>query len=253
MTVILDWLSQQVIWISLICLIGAVGYIVAAISARRQRNMSQFTLERDVYHHKMARAWFVAALFLALAGAVFGLSLMWFPTNAGEDAATATPRTGLFTPTPPVAIAADGTLTTTSPLTQVVVSAPEPLGTVDTAPTATPVPPEMMQPDCPDPGAQVTFPVAGGNLSGVVEVLGTAEINAFSYYRFDVVFPGADIPNFVAQYDEAVENGVLGTWDISDPARYPPGGPYQFNLVVVDIYGNATTCTIPVNIVSQGE
>jgi hypothetical protein len=47
-----------------------------------------------------------------------------------------------------------------------------------------------------------------------------------------------------------VINGFLGTWDISDPSRYPPGGPYRFQLVVVDIYGNTTTCTIPVDIVA---
>ncbi|MFN2108068.1 MAG: hypothetical protein ACK2UI_00275, partial [Anaerolineae bacterium] len=61
---------------------------------------------------------------------------------------------------------------------------------------------------------------------------------------------GSDTPNFVSQYDTAVINGLLGTWDVSDPSRYPPGGPYRFQLVVVDIYGNTTMCTIPVNIVA---
>ncbi|MGC9347150.1 MAG: hypothetical protein ACP5JG_03335 [Anaerolineae bacterium] len=252
MTVILDWLSQQVIWISLICLIGAVGYIITAISAKRRRDISQFSLERDIYHQRMTRAWLVAGLFLALAGTVFIVSMIWFPAEADEEPAPATPRSGLFTLTPP-ATTAGGTLAATGPLTQVIVSAPEPLGTVTPVPTFTPVPPELMQPDCPDPGAQLTFPVAGSDLSGILEVLGTARVNAFSYYRFDVEFPGAETPNFVAQYDEAVENGVLGTWDVSDPGRYPPGGPYRFQLVVVDIYGNTTTCTIPVNIVTEEE
>jgi hypothetical protein len=79
--------------------------------------------------------------------------------------------------------------------------------------------------------------------------MGTASINAFSYYRFEVEFPGSETPNFIAQYDEAIENGTLGVWDVTDPDLYPPGGPYRFQLVVVDIYGNTTTCTIPVNIV----
>ena len=39
-------------------------------------------------------------------------------------------------------------------------------------------------------------------------------------------------------------------WDVSDPNRYPPGGPYLFRLVVVDIYGNTSICTVPVNIVA---
>jgi hypothetical protein len=200
----------------------------------------------------MTRAWLVAGLFLALAGAVFMVSMVWLPAEADDASRPATPQSGLFTLTPPAATPA-GTLSATGPLTQVIVSAPEPLGTVTPVPTFTPVPPELMQPDCPDPGAQLTFPVAGSDLSGIVEVLGTAQVNAFSYYRFDVKFPGTETPNFVAQYDDAVENGVLGTWDISDSSRYPPGGPYRFQLVVVDIYGNTTTCTIPINIVSQEE
>ncbi|MGC9467215.1 MAG: hypothetical protein ACP5HS_01365 [Anaerolineae bacterium] len=250
MSVILEWLSQQVIWVSLICLIGALGYVISAILAKRQRDIAQFTLEREVYHQRMARAWFVAALFLALAGTVFTISVFWIPPVQGNSTPTITPNSGLFTLTPAPSVP-DSALAASEALTQVVVSAPEPLGTITPLPEATPVPPEMLQPDCPDPGAQLTFPVAGSDLSGVVEILGTASVNAFSYYRFEVIFPGSNTPNFVAQYDTSVENGVLGSWDISDQTRYPPGTPYRFQLVVVDIYGNTATCTIPVNIVSS--
>ena len=94
------------------------------------------------------------------------------------------------------------------------------------------------------------MPTAGSDLSGEVTVEGTANTNAFSFYKFEVQFPGSDTPNFVSQYETAVENGPLGIWDVSDPNRYPPGGPYLFRLVVVDIYGNTTICTVPVDIVA---
>jgi len=252
MTVILEWLSRQVIWISLICLMGALGYIVTAGLAKRRRDRAQFTLEREVYHQQMTRAWLVAALFLALASTVFAVSLYWLPSQPEAEIATATPSSGLYTLTP-AASQSDAPLTATRTITQVVVSAPEIVATITPTPLSTQVPPEQLQPDCPDPGAQLTSPVAGGSLSAVVEVLGTAQVNAFSYYRFEVVFPGSETPNFIAQYDDMVENGALGLWDVSDVTRYPPGGPYRFQLVVVDIYGNTTTCTIPVNIVSQTE
>ena len=248
MTVILEWLSQQVIWISLVCLIGAVAYAVTAIIARRRRDHAQFTLEREIYHQRMSRSLLVAGLFLALAGVVFWVSVYWSPPSDAATEVTPTPSSGLFTLTP-----ADGdttVLTRTQALTEVVVSAPE-VGTPTPVLTPTPVPEDVMLPDCPHPGAQVTYPVAGSDLSGVVEVEGTAIVNAFSYYRFEVEFPGSDVPNFVSQYDEPVENGSLGTWDVSDPTVYPPGGPYRFKLAVVDIYGNTTTCTIPVNIVAS--
>jgi hypothetical protein len=247
MTVILEWLSQQVIWISLVCLIGAIAYGVTALIARRRRDRAQFTLEREVYHQQMSRSLLVAGLFLALAAVIFWVSLYWAPPEEATIERTPTPSSGLFTLTPvpentPV-------LTNTQALTEVVVSAPE-VGTATPVLTPTPVPEDVMLPDCPNPGAQLTYPVAGSDLSGVVEVEGTASVNAFSYYRFEVEFPGSDVPNFVSQYDEPVENGRLGTWDVSDPTVYPPGGPYRFQLAVVDIYGNTTTCTIPVNIVA---
>ena len=247
MTVILDWLSRQVVWIALICLLGAIGYGVTALVAKRKRDTAQFTLERNVYHEQMARAWLVSGLFLALAATVFMVSLTWVPDSAASTNATPTPSSGLYTLTPEP----NGPLGATETITQVVVSAPETLATPTPTPVSTAVPAELLQPDCPNPGAQLTFPVAGSSLNGVVDVLGTAQVNAFSYYRFEVIFPGAETPNFIAQYDNAVENGTLGAWDISDATRYPPGGPYRFQLVVVDIYGNTTTCTIPVNIAAQ--
>jgi len=252
MTVILEWLAQQVIWIALICLVGAFAYIITAVMAKRRRDRAQFTLERGVYHQQMTRAWLVAALFLALALTVFGVSLRWLPDQAESLGPTPTPSSGLFTVTP-AAAQPTASLAATSTITQVVVSAPEIVATLTPAPLLATVAPEQLQPDCPDPGAQLSFPVAGSSLSTVVEVLGTAKVNAFSFYRFEAIFPGSETPNFIAQYDDPVENGPLGFWDVTDSTRYPPGGPYRFQLVVVDIYGNTTTCAIPVNIVSEAE
>jgi hypothetical protein len=252
MSVILEWLIRQVIWISVVCLIGAVAYVVSGIIAKRQRDSAQFTLEREVYHHRMARAWFVAGLFMVLGAVVFAVSVMWIPTAAVGSTDTRAPTNGLFTvtPVPRWPTPAAGTPGADA---QVVVSAPEPLGTIAPLAPASTVPANLLQPDCPTSGAQVTYPVAGSELRGVVEVMGSAMVNAFSYYRFEVVFPGSTAPTFVAQYEGAVENGSLGQWDISDPVRFPPGGPYRFQLVVVDIYGNSTTCTIPVRIAAAGE
>ncbi len=276
MNVILDWLSQQVSWIGVICLFGAAGYSIAAIAAKRKRDSAQFTLERDIYQQRMARAGLVTVLFIALAATVFAVSRYWIPSPIEDEAAATTPASGLFTLTPnptvlvtpavgsiPVASAVEGAtvLTDTVPTSTVptstvptvIISAPDAAVEPTPLPAPTEVSPAAMQPDCPDPGAQLTYPAAGSDLSGVIEVLGTASVNAFSFYRFEVIFPGAETPNFIAQIDKSVDNGSLGFWDISDPIRYPPGGPYRFRLVVVDIYGNTTTCVIPVNIVGAPE
>jgi hypothetical protein len=252
MKVVLAWISQQVIWISLICIVGAIGYAVYALSSRRKRNTAQFTLEREIFQQRTTRAWLIAMLFLILAALILGISIVWGPQAPFLQTATVTPSSGLFTLTPELTVT-DGTLGASQPITEVVVEAPDLQDTPAAIMTNTPVPSEMMQPDCPNPDAQITFPVAGSELNGIIEVRGTARINAFSYYRFEVKFPGSDIPNFISQYNQPVEDGVLGTWDISNESNYPDGSPYRFQLVVVDIYGNTTLCTIPVNIVREEE
>lgn len=261
MTSILVWLTQYALAIYLVCLVGAIAYGSAALAARRRLSAAQFSLEREMGQQQVTRAWLMTALFLALGGIVFLASAFVTPSlptpNAGTPVSgvgltpmpTATP-TASPTVTPTVAI----TLTATAPITGDVAATPEgPTPTPTPTPEATPLPPDAYQPDCPSPNAQVVGPVAGATIWGQIEVRGTAAINSFAYYKFEVVFPGSDAPNFVAQYDTPIESGVLGIWDVSDPGLYPPGGPYRFRLVVVDIYGNTATCIVPLNIGDQSQ
>jgi hypothetical protein len=253
MTVVLAWLGRQAVLIGLICLLGALGYVIAAVSTRRKRDTAQFSLEREVQQQRLTRNWMMAMLFLALGAVVFLVRTYVLPVVPVTDAPTPTLAVGLFTPTsvPFGLVTPTPTLAATGTVTAVVVAAPQPTPTdVPIVTSPTPVPPDVYQPDCPAPGAQLTLPTAGSDLSGEVTVEGTANTNAFSYYKFEVQFPGSDTPNFVSQYESAVDNGALGIWDVSDANRYPPGGPYIFRLVVVDIYGNTMICTVPVNIVA---
>lgn len=250
MNVVLSWLGQQAILVYAACLLGAIAYLFTASAAKRRRDVAQFTLERQIYQQRMQRARLMAVMFLLLAGTVFLSRQFLLPAAPKLASTTPTPGVGLLTPTPPLA---QLTVTTTDVMTPVVVSAPTVAVTDTPLPTLTPVPEQATQPDCPSPNAQITAPVAGSNLTGIVEIFGTAQTNSFSFYRFEVQFPGSDAPNFIAQYTADKENENLGSWDISDPLLYPPGGPYRFQVVVVDLYGNTTTCIIPVNIVAAQE
>jgi hypothetical protein len=251
-SVILAWLAQQAIFVYLACLFGALAYVLAALAAKRRRDAAQFSLERDVYQQRMSRNWLMAALFLALGGVIFLLSALFAPVLPEPAGVTPTVGVGLFTYTPVQATPTSSVpLTGTATITTVVVPGPEAPATAAPTPVPTPAPRDVYQPVCPHPEAQLTSPTAGSDLSGVVTVAGTANTRAFSYYKFEVQFPGSETPNFIAQYDTPVQNGELGQWDVSDPGRYPPGGPYRFQLVVVDIYGNTIVCTVPVDIVAS--
>lgn len=255
MTILLHWLAGRAPLIYLVCLVGALGYAMAALAARRRYQTAQFSLERELAQQQSARFWLLAGLFLALAGIIFVISAYLVPSLPAYQSETVTPPVGLLTSTPTLTPLPTAQLTPNTATPSAADHAPTPapatpLPTV--APTATstptPPPPEVYQPDCPSPNAQVVMPLAGSTLSGQTEIRGTAIVNAFSYYKFEVQFPNADLPSFIAQYNNPVENGILGYWDVSDRNRYPAGGPYRFRLVVVDIYGNLTLCTVPVNL-----
>ncbi|MBN1259563.1 MAG: hypothetical protein JXB35_02680 [Anaerolineae bacterium] len=255
MTVVLQWLAGRAIAVYLVCLIGAVAYAIVALTARRRLLAAHFSLEREVIRQQVTRAWLMMGLFIALGVTIFLVSTYFVPTLPSPEIATETLVAGLTprptsTPTPsPTATAPLPTITpgpgaeaTTAPppaTEEAVVATLAPTPT--SAPTARPTAPP---PQCPSPDVQIIAPVAGSTLNGIVEVWGTAKSNAFAYYKFEVQFLGAASPNFVAQFDAPVENGILGYWEITP--QYPEGGPHQLRLVVVDIYGNTTNCIIPV-------
>lgn len=252
MNIVLQWLAQQAILLYLVCLLGAVGYVATALSARRKREMAQFSLEREIAQRQGRRAGVIAVLFLALGGMVFLVGHYIVPTLPALETETVTLEAGL---TPQPTATATPTITPSPTITVAVGitpgTTPSPAPVEAPTPTVTPPPtplPTAEPPNCPSPDVQIIAPAAAATISGIVEVRGTATLNSFGYYKFEVQFPGSDTLNFIQQFDTPVENGILGYWDISNPELYPPGGPYRFRLVAVDVYGNTTNCIIPLYI-----
>ncbi len=257
MNVVLQWLAQQSYLLYLVCLIGAIGYGAAALAARRQQEAAQFLLERELTKHRMGRAWVMAGLFVGLGVLIFAVSRYVTPNIPPVTLEPPTSEVGI-TPQPTATSTAEPTATPT--LTSITLEAEATPGEINitpgvSTPTPTPTPtpeptplPPAPPPNCPSPDVQISAPVAGGAVGGIIEVRGTATINAFAYYKFEVEFPGSTTPNFISQFATPVENGILGYWDVSNRGSYPNGGPYSLRLVAVDIYGNTTNCIIPVYI-----
>ena len=257
MNVVLQWLARQAIAFYLVALLGALTYVFMALAARKRRAAAQFSLEREIEQQKIVRAWLMAGLFLLLGLMTFVVTTYLVPTLPAVESTRVAPEAGLtpqptHTPTPLPVQTITATLTT--PVETVApdgTPAPETTEPTPTpTPTATPLP-TAEPPNCPSPDVQITAPAAGSTLAGAnapIEIRGTAQINAFAYYKFEVQFPESDALNFIAQFNQPIENGVLGYWDISNPESYPAGGPYRFRLVAVDIYGNTQSCVIPVYI-----
>jgi len=90
-------------------------------------------------------------------------------------------------------------------------------------------------PSCPHATACLTYPTMGATLKGKAEIKGTANIENFAYYKFE--FKREDIEDewhWIESFETPVEEGVLGTWDVS----HLPEGSYTFRLIVVNTQGN---------------
>jgi hypothetical protein len=89
---------------------------------------------------------------------------------------------------------------------------------------------------CTSAGTRIISPGNGDRLSGVVEVLGTASLPNFSFYKFEIQWPDSEEWVTLQSFQQPVAGGVLGSWDTTPLVGQP--GTYKFRLVVVDDTGN---------------
>ncbi len=195
--------------------------------AYKDRTRSIFTLERENANARMTRYFIGFLVVLSLIMGVYYLSLVT-PTIVppAQETPTPTPIVALPpTPTPPPLLPTS--TPTPTPL-------PPPTVVVEDPPTPTPVLSSGQPPNCPAPGSRIFEPGNGARVDGVIQVSGTATIENFDYYKFEFRVPGNNEWSFIARYDNAVTEGVLGTWNTDTVSP----GEYDFRLVVVDAIGN---------------
>lgn len=95
----------------------------------------------------------------------------------------------------------------------------------------------LLPPDCPHTQARLTAPRVNQAVKDEVQVEGTANIENFDYYKFEIRREDGDVEDewhWVESFETPVEEGVLGTWYVS----HLPAGIYTFRLTVVNREGN---------------
>jgi hypothetical protein len=91
----------------------------------------------------------------------------------------------------------------------------------------------------------ISSPEGGQEVKGTVEISGTADIQDFGFYKYEVSPLGAETWATISAGRERVTGGSLGQWDTT--ALSP--GDYQLRLVVTDNQGRALpACVIQVRI-----
>ncbi|MBN1264122.1 MAG: hypothetical protein JXA25_01420 [Anaerolineales bacterium] len=117
--------------------------------------------------------------------------------------------------------------------------------------TAVPVEDDILLVGCDPTVATIQYPEDGDELSGVENIIGTANIQNFAFYKYEYrSIAGGSIWRSIFASTEPVVEEKLGTWDTGLVSE----GDYLFRLVVADTAGNAPyPCVIQVHITAEND
>jgi hypothetical protein len=93
-------------------------------------------------------------------------------------------------------------------------------------------------------------PEDGGEISGVVVIQGTVDVQNFGFYKYEVARPGESVWQTIQAGREIKQESELGQWD----TRTMAPGEYMLRLVIVDNVGESLEpCVIRVNVNNPSE
>lgn len=212
-------------WIYVILGIGALFYVRKFILAWRELHVAAFGLERENAQARLNTSASLLVFILILAVMEFVLVTYISPSL---------PNTSLL-PTPTIDLLATPSVTLQNEATQT---------SAGGAPTAifTEVPSES---NCIPDQIFISSPVDGDIVNDVVELIGTANIPNFGFYKLEMKRPDEDIWATIQAGNQITVNEKLGDWD----TRSLTPGVYQIGLVVVDNEAKASQpCVVQVNV-----
>lgn len=227
---LLLFLERQQTWIYIG--LGGVGlfYVRAAVQAYIAVQRARFRLEREQARQSLIRSGVMVGLLSLGVLVVFILTSFISPALPADAERVPVPTVNLLA-TPDVRPTDDEAFLTATPL---------PEGDIAAA-------------ACSNPDATIRIPEDGDQLRGVIEILGTANIDNFAFYTLEyrsITSEGTwrAIMAGTQQVCEAFceEEELLGSWDTS----LVPPADYALRLVVTDTSGNAPQpCQIRVSVV----
>lgn len=224
----LHFLQTYEIWIYVVLGLFALWQLRKFILAWDELRGAVFSMERDSAQARLNAAAVMLVLLLVVSIVEFMMVTFVVPTFPGVNPLS----------TPTLDLLATAT-TTLSPLTQ------SNGGTSMTTPEITSS--EEQIPGCIPDQIMISSPQDGAQVSGEIELIGTADIPNFGFYKYEIARPGETIWLPIQVGEDVRRDEELGIWDTStlDP------GDYSLRLVVTDNQGNSLLpCMIQVRVVS---
>ncbi|HLV34344.1 MAG TPA: hypothetical protein VKY59_04480 [Spirillospora sp.] len=220
--------------------------------ARREFRSTYFELERDLARNARYDAITTLIVLIEVVLVVIGIQQVVAPTiretgNITVAQAQAITDGDFNTPTPAInpgaQIDASGVNLTPDDLSVRVLATP----TLTPTPVGTIVPNAPAAVGCNESGATLQIPANGMRVFEPIRVVGTAFMDNFAFYRFEIAGPltGGNFAPLEDHTQLVSENGDLGQFV---PSFYPPG-EYRFRLSVFDITNTmGPFCTVTIYI-----
>jgi hypothetical protein len=192
----------------------------------REWRDSVYGLEREFALRRLGQATAAAFLILALVFVEFFVATFIAPSLPATDI--------LATPTLDLLLTPAGTLS------------PEQATQAALSPVTPGVPTGMS--GCVPEKNMITSPEPGVDVSGTVDITGTASIPNFGFYKYEIALQGSQNWQTISAGREPKVNTSLGSWNTTSQTN----GDYFLRLVITDNVGMALEpCVIAVRVANQ--
>lgn len=209
--------------------LGAIIYLYRFWLAWQELQLAIYGLERTAARGRLNQAT-ITLFLLFLTGVIVFVIVTFAASSLPAQALLATPTLDL-------------SIENTQPATTLTPASGEDLEVV----SATPLPTVAINPAaCLPTSINISEPQSGDTIRGAVEVVGTASVDNFGFYKFEVARADEELWLTIQAGRSIVRDDVLvENWDTS---RLPPGD-YVLQLVITDRQGDEfPPCRIPVRI-----
>jgi hypothetical protein len=223
MVLVLKFFAGYSVLIYLVLAFGLLFAVRALVRARRELNESIFGLERELANRHITQAVTGLSIILLIGIGELILTVFLIPNLPALSILSTPTMNPLVTPTttiPPELLATLG------------VNTPQPTGTAQSV-------------GCIPGQIAITSPKPGDTIKGKIDLIGTANIPNFGFYKYEYSPLGVDTWDTIQAGDQVRQDEKLGSWDTSEITP----GYYNLRLVVSDYQGNSLpACIIPVQI-----
>jgi len=230
----LSFFRTYEMWMYVILVLAGLVYIRRFILAWEELRRAAFGLERESAQSHLNQSAGMLVLLFVMAVAVFAIVSFVAPAFPASIP--------LQTPTMDLLASPSSTLEGENMQEEFVTPTIDALSLTATV--------QVIGEGCVPGQIMLTDPVDRSEISGVIIIQGTADVQNFGFYKYEVARPGETVWQTIQAGRDIKQESELGQWD----TRTMAPGDYMLRLVIVDNQGESLEpCVIRVNVNNPSE